>query len=430
MVKTYKERERNIPIAGSSNVIVCGGGPAGVSAAIAAARMGASTVLLENHGCLGGIWTAGLLCWIIDARNKTGLMSEIMERLDRRGARRQSQGSDFTYDPEEMKYLLDVLCEEVGVQVQLHTRVASAIVNDGGTITGVVTESKSGRQAWMADIVIDATGDGDVAALAGCRYDMGRRENGQTQPLSLMAMVSGLPRHAEPYTMNGMNEHPKHRLLEQIKLAGLTPSYSAPSLFQVRDDLFALMANHEYGVSCNNAAGITRATRQARKELHTLIDGLRSLGGDWSQLHIVGTAAQIGVRDGRRISGLYTVTEKDVLGGARHHDSICRVSYGVDIHSTDPAAGKGFGNDGVRSLPYDIPFRALIAADVNGLLLAGRCISGDFIAHSSYRVTGNAVAMGHAAGTAAALAALYKRLPQQLEWLDIQRGIQKTGGIV
>jgi hypothetical protein len=380
--------------------------------------------LLEGQGCLGGIWTSGLLTWIIDAGGKRGIMAEIIARLDRRNARKQSEGEDFTYDAEEMKLLLEEMCEEAGVTVLLHTRVVHAGVNDGGRLSIVVTESKSGRQAWSAGVFIDATGDGDLAARAGCRFELGRPGTGETQPMSLMALVAGIRlEDAAPFTMNGLSEEPKHRLLEQMAQADVRPSYSGPSLFHIRDRLFALMANHEYGASAVDAMQISRATMQARRELHHIVDGLRAAGGVWSGLYLVSTANHIGVREGRRILGRYVVGEADLREGRKHEDSVCQVRYGIDIHSTNPLQGKGFGDDGKPSLPYEIPLRALIAADVDGLLLAGRCVSGDFIAHSSYRVTGNAVAMGQAAGATAALCALSDTLPPQMEWGAIRQAL-------
>lgn len=420
----YHESSKEIPVVLHADVIVCGGGPAGVAAAIASARAGARTVLLEGQGCLGGIWTSGLLSWIIDAGNKPGIMREIIARLDSRGARIPSKGEDFTYDPEEMKVLLEEMCLEATVTVMLHTHIVHAGADDARRLSMVITESKSGRQAWSANLFIDTTGDGDLAARAGCRFELGRPGSGETQPMSLMVLLTGIDlEDVAEFTMNGISESPKHRLLEQMTMAGQPPSYSAPSLFHVRDQLFALMANHEYDASAIRADEVSKATLQARKEVHCIVDALRALGGVWSKLRIVNTANHIGVREGRRILGRYQVSERDLQDGVRHEDSICRVRYGIDIHSTNPSQGKGFGDDGKRSLPYDIPLSALIAADVDGLLMAGRCISGDFVAHSSYRVSGNAVAMGQAAGTAAAIAALTDTLPQSLKWSDVEQAL-------
>ena len=203
---------------------------------------------------------------------------------------------------------------------------------------------------------------------------------------------------------------------------GHYPSYSKPTLWHVRDNLVFAMMNHEYGIKAWDAAEITAATVRARAEMNKMVTGLRGLGGAWEGIHIVATAEQIGVRDGRRIRGRYTVLQDDLAQGARHEDAVVRVNFNIDVHALTADHNK---NDAImpkpiQMKPYDIPLRALIAKDVDGLLMAGRCISGDFIAHSSYRVTGNAVAMGEAAGVTAALAAKTKRLPHEVKFSELQ----------
>jgi len=422
------EDARDIPIAEETDVVVCGAGPAGVAAAIAAARTGARTRLLERHGCLGGIWTAGALSWIIDANDKPGLMAELIAELKRRASyvTRVEGATSFGYDVEEMKLLLEQMCAQAGIRVQLHTHVAAAAKDDSNRLTAVITESKSGREAWTAKAFVDATGDGDLAAQAGCGFDLGHPETGLTQPMSLMALVAGVRFQEVEEFVAGLGREPKERLLAEMERAGVSPSYAGPTLFRIRDELFALMANHEYGVSAIDADQITQATLRARAEVHELVNGLRSLGGRWSGLRLVVTGAQIGVREGRRIHGLYTVTLDDMLRGARHEDAVCRVNFGIDVHSTDPSESKYLDKvNRTRTQPYDIPLRALIARDVDGLLLAGRCISGDFLAHSSYRVTGDAVPMGQAAGVAAALCAINGSVPKALAWPDVRDKLDK-----
>jgi hypothetical protein len=232
----------------------------------------------------------------------------------------------------------------------------------------------------------------------------------------------------------------KALLLAEMERVGVSPSYSAPTLICIRegspagpdgsgprDGLFILMANHEYGVSGLDANQITRATLRARAEVHDMVAKLRALGGVWSDVALVNTGAQIGVREARRIHGRYTVTVDDLVSGARHEDGVCLVKFPVDVHSTNPERGKSVEtvNRAIKSQPYDIPLRALIARDVDGLVLAGRCISGDFIAHSSYRVTGDAVTMGQAAGTVAALAALAGVLPHEVPWAQVRDGLAR-----
>lgn len=446
---THWERGREIPIADEAEVIVCGGGPAGFAAAVAAARTGARTTLLEAHGCLGGVWTTGALSWILEA-DKSGILAELTDLLDRRGARAGDAETSYGYDVEIMKLTLDELVAAAGVHVQLHTRVSAAYKDQANRLTTVVTESKSGRQGWNGRVFVDATGDGDLAAQAGCGFDYGHPDTGEVQPMSLMALLSGIHlAEVDPFVAGGAELTgsvrraqsrrylaAKDRLREEFVRAGIEPSYAAPTLWCIYEDLFALMSNHEYGISAMDAAKITDATVRARAELHRQVTALRSLGGAWAGLRLVSTGAQIGVREGRRVHGRYRVTVDDLRTGARHHDAVCRVSSGADVHSLSASEGgylsratsvlQGSTLATSRVAPvraYDIPLRALVARDVDGLLLAGRCISGDFLAHASYRVTGNAVAMGQAAGVAGALAARAGVAPHEVPWDDVRAGL-------
>ena len=420
-----QEPARDVPIAGAADVVVCGAGPAGVAAAVKAARKGAKTRLIELHGCLGGIWTAGLLSWILDYKNKSGLMAEIWQRIEKRGSRAFTKSGNATngYDPEMMKLVLEEMCAEAKVEVHLHTRVCAAINNDEKRLTHVITESKSGREAFTGKVFVDCTGDGDLAAQAGCGFDMGHPETGNTQPFSLMALITGVtPEGIAGFFRDDDSKdwaNPKEKLRVEMERGGHSPSYAKPTIFRLRDDLFAMMANHEYGVKGTNARDLTAATLRARKELHALVDGLRSLSGAWKNVRIVATAEQIGVREGRRIHGLCTVSTDDLREGRAQKDAVCRTTFNIDVHSTDPKKEKGIEKADFRAKPYDIPLRALIAKNVQGLMMAGRCISGDFIAHSSYRVTGNSVAMGEAAGKTAAIAAKSGRLPSAVDISEI-----------
>ena len=371
-----------------------------MAAAINASRLGLRVLLVESQGCLGGIWTAGLLCLVLDVAGKGGFLEEISERLDAAGARLPRPGRvDFLYDPEAMKVLLEQLCEEEGVHVRLHTRVVSA-VRDGDGLRAIITEGPGGRQAFAASLFVDSTGNGDLAAYAGCAYDHGHPETGKIQPATLFAIISGVPKD-EPGTRSGED---KVRFRKMLNSVGVDPSYQSPSLFPLpHPDLHCLMINHEYNVRCDSAEKITKATMRARKELHFAVEALRRLPG-WEQVRLVITASHIGLREGRRVRGLYTITVDDLLAGRRFDDGICLVRFGIDVHALERNATTGYTNFGLRSKPYHIPYRALVAHDLNNLAIAGRCISGDFYAHASYRVTGNAVPMGEAVAIAAAMA--------------------------
>ncbi|MCB1228038.1 MAG: FAD-dependent oxidoreductase [Verrucomicrobiales bacterium] len=424
--KVFVEPERELPMVRDADVIVCGAGPAGVSAAITAARAGAKVRLFEWRGCLGGVWTAGLLGWLIDF-DKPGLTAELKRHLTERGLNRGGSESNLCYDPEGMKLLLEELCAEAGVMFQLHTKVSAAF-KEGNRLTTIVTESKSGREAWRAPVFIDTTGDGDLGALAGCAFEIGEAEDCPCQPMSLNALLvckdvgllGDFVRYNETAEEGKSNSDKKDLFRAEIERAGHFPSYSKPTLWQIRDNLLLVMMNHEYGVKPFDAAAVTAATVRARAELHRIVNGLRALGGGWEGLQIAATAEQIGVRDGRRIRGRYVVSAEDLKTGARHEDGVTRATFAVDIHALSAEHNKkaGYTNRGIKTQPYDIPLRALLARDVEGLMMAGRCISGDFIAHSSYRVTGNAVAMGEAAGVTAAIAAATKRLPHEVDWKE------------
>lgn len=419
--RQLREEQRDIPVAGSSDVVVCGGGPAGIGAALAAARAGASVQLIEMAGCLGGVWTVGLLTKILDAENKSGIMAEMLQEFSKRGSAIAKQWKGTVYDPEIAKLVLEEMCVEAGVKIQLHTQLVGA-VTDNNRIEAVLTESKSGRQAWRAKRFIDCSGDGDLAAHAGCRFDVGVGEDCTCQPMSMLALLTGVDPDAIRPFIRESGSSAKRALLKLMEDNGVSPSYRAPTLRHLHSGIYSIMTNHEYGVSAFDAGAITEATIRARKEVHEIVEGMRKLGGPWQDVSVVATAEQIGVREGRRIKGRYEITAMDLAKGLRHEQAVCRTKFGIDVHALNTHGNKEinkeFKKGGMK--PYDIPYPSLVAADVDGLLMAGRNISGDFIAHSSYRVTGNSVPMGEAAGLAAAKSISHKVMPHELNWNDIK----------
>ncbi|WP_182865419.1 FAD-dependent oxidoreductase [Stieleria mannarensis] len=413
-----QENSRHLPVAGHSQVLVCGGGPAGIAAALAAARSGATVQLLELAGCLGGVWTAGMLTKILDVSGKSGIMQEVLAALAARGSDVAKRSAGTVYDPELAKVVLEEMCVEAGVKIQLHTMVVGAVTDESNRLVAVITESKSGRQGWTADRFIDCTGDGDLAAQAGCRFDLGFGEDCTCQPMSMMALVTGpRPEDVQEFIRETGREA-KARLYKFMQDAGINPSYRAPTLRHLHSGIYSIMTNHQYGVSAFDAGAITKATIEGRREVHEIVRGLRDLGGVWKDLAVVATAEQIGIREGRRIKGRYTITSDDITTGLKHPQAVCRSKFSIDVHSLEiagnPESIEALRARGVRQ--YDIPYPALVAADVDGLLMAGRCISGDFFAHASYRVTGNAVPMGEAAGKAAAASIDQGIMPHELTW--------------
>lgn len=429
----FREAARDLPLNNDADVIVCGAGPAGVTAAITAARAGAKVRLFESHGSLGGVWTSSLLGYLLDF-DKPGFNMELVRRLREREAINGDGMNGLSYQPEEMKLLLEELCSAAGVKVQLHTRVTAAY-REGRALRTIVTESKSGRQAWKAPVFIDTTGDGDLGAQAGCEFEIGREKACPCQPMTMYALLVVKDAAQIAGFIHGVGNNGRHvgpqSFRDELNRAGVTPSYGSACLFPIQGNLVLLMANHEYGINATDAAQVTEATLRARGEIHQIVRGLRKLGGVWDGLQVAATPEQIGIRDGRRIKGRYVMTSEDLIQGAVQPDAVVRATFPVDIHALSAEDNKkaAYHNAGVKAKPYDIPLRALIARDVDGLMMAGRCISGDFIAHASYRVTGNAVAMGEAAGATAAVAANNKTAPHDVPWSEVKAVIEKTRAV-
>lgn len=410
MENFYEAPGMKVPVKGEFDIIVCGGGPAGFAAALAAGREGAKVLLIERNQCLGGIWTSGGMPWILDHRNKTGIMDELRKLCLERGGMIHPSGS-LSCPPEELRLLLEELLEKAGVRIRYGTLVTRAAVS-GNLITHIVTESKSGTESWCAKRFIDCTGDGDLAALAGCTFEMGGPD-GNTQPSSFIGIVCGLdPVEVQDYLASHGG---KPRFKELFESNGIFPSYGHPSLFHFGEGIFGLMSNHGYKINALDADNITSKILEGRKEVHSHIRFLRSLGGIWRNIALAASSDNLGIREGRRIKGCDYVDTPHLASGGRCAMPVCRTTFCVDIHAPDPARCNAIAAAPARTKPYDIPWGALVSAERANLLMAGRCISGDFVAHSSYRVTGNSVPMGEAAGYGAAVSVREDILPIEVK---------------
>ncbi|MBN2584359.1 MAG: FAD-dependent oxidoreductase, partial [Planctomycetes bacterium] len=258
--------------------------------------------------------------------------------------------------------------------------------------------------AVTAKVVIDATGDGDVAARAGCRYELGRPSDGLLQPMTLMFEVRGLgdwEMNDARVLYDAMAEAIEHEKIDfelpfpRVKYAPWIITVPARGAADVQ-------LTHVYRLNTLDPADLTRGTIDARRQVHKAMEVLRHVPG-LEGIELVQTAPQIGIREGRRIRGRHWLTLAELQAGCTFPDSVASCGFVVDIHEPDPRVGTP-PKQLARIQPYEIPYRSLVAEDVRGLLTAGRCISGSHEAHASYRVTGTCAATGQAAGLAAAWA--------------------------
>lgn len=421
---TLQEPGREIPVAGESEVLVVGGGPAGVGAALAAARTGARTTVVEHYGFLGGMWTAGLLNPILDYQEKGGLVEELMDRLQEVGKLVKTPRANF--DNEYLKVLLDRMMLEAGVEMRLHRSAVETIVDDDveglPRVRGIVTESKSGREALLADVVIDCTGDGDVCARAGVPFIKGRASDGEMQSVTLFFMLANV------HYRQAKAGRDIYRLLAQaVEAQGLdyVIPYRSPSFFALPLEHHAVVQiAHIHGIDGTNADDLTRAEIEARAQIQEAVAVMQHVA-ELEGVELVTSGPHIGVRETRHIQGRYRLEEDDLLNGRAFDDGICWTRFNIDIHG--PPDKGTVSVEGGKVAPYQIPYWALVAANREGLLMAGRCISGSSRAHASFRVTGDCIAMGQAAGTAAALAVRRGVAPAHINTADLVAQLKADG---
>jgi hypothetical protein len=444
-------------VAASVDVLVVGGGPSGLGAALGAAWAGADVVLVERYGFLGGNATAALVMPLMShftqrepAANPdltrllppdhgpgdpvvAGALEVLLHRLiGGGGGVAPDQGTGFTvpFDPEVFKAVALELLDEAGVRFLLHS-FASSTVGDGAP-EGVVFETKSGPLVIYADAIVDCTGDGDVAAAAGAEYRVGREEDGLVQPMTLMFRMVEFER---PEFARYVRDNPGEwrgvlglwSLIEEASRAG--------DLDLPREDILLFATPHERELSVNSTRiggvlgtevwDLTRAESESRRQMRQIVAFLKKYVPGFADAYLAQSGVQVGVRETRRIMGDYVLTGADVVSARRFDDVIARGAYPIDIHNP---SGKGTV---LKRLPpgeaYDIPLRCLLPRGVERLLVAGRCISGTHEAHSSYRVTPIAMATGQAAGACAALAASNRTTPRAVAAREVQNVLLAQG---
>ncbi|HEX7069578.1 MAG TPA: FAD-dependent oxidoreductase [Rhodothermales bacterium] len=447
-------------VAAETDVLVVGGGPAGLGAALGAAAAGARVVLVERYGFLGGNATAALVMPLMSFHTQradfervgaitllptdhgpghpviAGVLQQLLERLVAAGgAIAPSLGTGYVvpFDPEVFKSVALQMLDEAGVEFLFHAFAADVLGR--GEVKGAVFETKSGPVVIEAKVVIDATGDGDMAARAGAPYEVGRESDGLVQPMTLMFRMGEFERAAFAAYVA---EHPDqwrgvHGLGDLVRRAT-----EAGELELAREDVLFFGTPHEREVSVNSTRvtrvlgidvfDLTQAEFESRRQLRQLVAFFRRYVPGFEESYCIQSGVQVGVRETRRIIGGYQLTADDVMEARRFDDAIARGSYPVDIHNP---RGKGTI---LKKLPegeyYDIPLRCLVPQDVENLLVAGRCISGTHEAHSSYRVMPIAMATGHAAGVCGAIAAKTNRTVRQVDADEVREELLNQGAIL
>lgn len=429
----FEEKARTIPVAAQVDVLVLGAGPAGVAAAISAAREGASTMLVEQTGDVGGIATAGLMShWT--GNTQGGIYEEILDRSAdlRTDADYGFNGSPRQIiNPERLKTVLLEMLEEAGVQLLLYTFVSAPIMQSETQVGGAIVENKTGRQAILAKVVIDCTGDGDLAARSGAAYIKGRETDGSMQPVTIMFKVGGVdytravfPGKFEDYIQIPAGE------IQALGKAALP--FPAGHVLLYRTSLPGVVTcnmTNCIGIDGTKTEDLVRATRVCRSQMDSIVQFLRSTVPGYENCYILSSASLIGVRETRHFKGVKTITEEDIRASRVFDDwAVTYASFNFDVHNM---SGNGLdatgAQDAFTATYYTIPYGCLVPETINGLLLAGRDISGTHMAHANYRVMPICANMGQAAGIAAAICAKNDIQPREVDVTLLQKRLLENG---
>ena len=449
---------RSIPVLGHWDVVVCGGGPAGCAAAMAAARHGARTLLVDKEGFLGGAVVTQTVAVILSTNGVDfqGVWHELMARLALTGGVYEDElryvctevRAEFkgVVDPELVKHAWDGLVSEAGVELLHHAYISAAVVEEGLTC-GVVAETRAGTRVIEARRVIDATGDGGVAASAGVGWDQGDGVHPWAMALTKVFRLGGVDAASHPVSEErsrqidqaydeavGRGEFSEAVITESRRLAGYAKGWSW-LLPRHRREMLSVLSR-VLRVDPLDPFDLTHAEREGRRQaLEAARFHQRHVPG-CERAYLLDTSSQIGIRSSRRIHGLATATYHDALTFAKYADGVARSSWEIDVWPADSYTRSALLLEGTQELEawhqgilrgeyFDIRYGALVTKGVDNLLVAGRCLSAEHQAEASLRIQQTCMATGQAAGTAAALSLAADRTPRELEPAEVVAALQE-----
>ncbi len=456
----HKSTDRDL---GSVDVLVVGGGPAGVCAAIAAARMGAETLIVEQGNCLGGMATRGLVAPFMTCYDTTGeimvirgIFAEIVDRMVALGGAIHPSvvraGTPFSawivkghdhltpFDAEILKYVLDRMCIEAGVKVSYHSTLVEPILKDNA-VTGIRFLGREGISRVAATTVIDATGDGDVAFKAGVPCTFGNPEIGKVQPSTLFFHINNVdsPRlirdveaHLHEFRkVNGVSYRALHWRVEEAEAAGdWDISRKSVNIYRgVREDEWAVNCTRIANVDSTDTESLSAGETEGRRQVHEMMNFFHKYVPGCKDATIKSSASTLGIRESRHVMGEYLLTADDLLQGVVPEDSILVASNSVDVHGRNGANTTEYKTI-ENGRWYGLPLRSLIPLDVDGLIVAGRAISATSDAAGAVRVMPPCMAMGHAAGVVAALAATGGAAPRSIDASDVRKHLLEQGAFL
>ena len=455
------EPERRIPVIYDVDVAIAGGGPGGLAAALAASRHGAKVLLVERYGYLGGLATAGLVSpFLGHTASKSnrpivaGILKELVEEMGRLDGAPEWEKTlelrSIPFDAEAFKRAADLMITRSGVELMLHTLVTSAPTANG-RVEALVTESKSGRQAIRAGLFIDATGDGDVACKAGAEIRQGRAFDGRTESMGSFLHLGGIDGVTPEQLADAKAAVEQATAKGELKF--YHPGFSAVTGVH-RDHYSPNMTR--WPVDSTDTGELTRGEIGIREQIWKLIELLRTQAG-FEKCYLRASSPQAGPRESRQVLGDYLLTGKDVQTGAKHPDAVARGSWWIDIHCplgrTYPVHlcakecpeeercpfWKSEHETTMISLNdlyppdddwYDIPYRCLTPKGFDNLLVSGRCISATHEGMAGARVMATCMAIGQAAGTAAALAGKNGCGVREVDVAELRKTLTKDGALV